>query len=183
MGAPGDETVAFSATRAPGAKIMRNSLFFGVATAALMIPAAASAQETTAVIRGSVTANGAPVNNATITVTDTSSGTVSRASTDSSGRFSASGLRAGGPYTIEVASTAGNTQITGIFTVIGSPYDLPIELGAKTDSSQDIVVTASSIKRAGITSDGPQTVLNARAVSKVASVNRDIRDIERRSPF
>lgn len=162
---------------------MRHNLLLGVAVAALMIPAAASAQETTAIIRGSVTANGAPVNNATITVTDTSSGTVSRASTDSSGSFSASGLRAGGPYMIDVTSAAGNTQITGIFTVVGAPYDLPIEVGAKSDSGADIVVTAKSIKRAGITSDGPQTVLNQRDVSKVASVNRDIRDIERRSPF
>ena len=102
---------------------MRHNLLLGVAVAALMIPAAASAQETTAIIRGSVTANGAPVNNATITVTDTSSGTVSRASTDSSGSFSASGLRAGGPYTIDVTSAAGNTQITGIF--IGVCWFLP----------------------------------------------------------
>ncbi|WP_010185318.1 TonB-dependent receptor [Sphingomonas sp. PAMC 26605] len=161
---------------------MRHNLFLGVAIAALAIPAAASAQETTAIIRGSVTANGAPVNNASITITDTSSGTISKSSTDSSGLFTASGLRAGGPYTIDVTSASGNTQVTGVFTVIGAPYDLPINLSTAADGA-DIVVTASSIKRAGINSDGPQTVLNQRDVAKVASVNRDIRDIERRSPF
>lgn len=162
---------------------MRHNLLIGAAVAALIVPAAAYAQETTAIIRGTVTANGGPVDGAAITITDVSSGTVSKSSTDSSGVFTASGLRAGGPYKIDVASAAGNTQITDIFTVIGAPYDLPINLGEASASGPDIVVTASSIKRAGITSDGPQTVLNQRSVAKVASVNRDIRDIERRSPF
>lgn len=163
--------------------IMRHNLLLGVAVAALAFPAAASAQETTASIRGSVTASGAPVNGAAITITDTSSGTVSRSSTDAQGLFTANGLRAGGPYTIDVTSPSGNTQVTDIFTVIGAPYDLPIDLGKSDAGGPDIVVTASSIKRAGATSDGPQTVLSQRDVAKVASVNRDIRDIERRSPF
>ncbi|OYY89892.1 MAG: TonB-dependent receptor [Sphingomonas sp. 28-66-16] len=160
---------------------MRNQLFMGVAMAALMVPAAASAQETTSIIRGQVTSNGAPVGGATLTITHVPSGTVSRTTTDSSGGFSASGLRTGGPYTVDVASSQGDTQITGIYAVVGQPYDLPIDVSAATGA--DIVVTASSIKGAGAASDGPQTVLDATDIAKVASVNRDIRDIERRSPF
>ncbi|OYY68756.1 TonB-dependent receptor [Sphingomonas sp. 28-63-12] len=160
---------------------MRNQLFLGAAVAALIMPAAASAQETTAVIRGSVTSNGAPVNDATLVITHVPSGTVSRTSTDSSGSFSASGLRSGGPYTIDVTSAEGNTQVSSVYTVIGQPYDLPIDVSAST--SADIIVTASSIKGAGAASDGPQTILNQVDISKVASVNRDIRDIERRDPF
>ncbi len=160
---------------------MRNNLFWGVAAVALMAPAMASAQETTATIRGSVTANGAPVAGAQVKITNVPSGTISNTSTDASGTFNASGLRAGGPYTVEVTSSQGSTQVTDIFTVVGQPYDLPVDLGAA--SAADIVVTASSIRGAGTQSDGPQTVLNQRDVSKVASVNRDIRDIERRSPF
>jgi uncharacterized GH25 family protein len=48
---------------------MRSNLLLGVAVAALVMPAAAAAQETTSVIRGSVTSNGAPVAGAKITIT------------------------------------------------------------------------------------------------------------------
>lgn len=151
-----------------------------------MIPAAAYAQETTATIRGTVTANAAPVADAQIVITDVNSGTKSTGATDNSGTFNITGLRGGGPYTVTVTSTSGNTTVTDIYTVIGQPFELPVDLtadAAAAPGSGDIVITASSIKGAGVTSDGPQTVLSARDISKVASVNRDIRDIERRDPF
>ena len=148
--------------------------------AALATPVAVYAQETTALIRGSVAAAGAPVANAQITITNVPSGTVSRAVSDDKGGFTVSGLRSGGPYTVAVASTSGNSTVTDVFLTVGAPYDLPIDVSSTV---ADIVVTASSVARAGTVSDGPQTTLNAVAISKVASINRDIRDIERRSPF
>ena len=83
---------------------MRNSLFLGVAAAALVMPAAAMAQETTSSIRGTVMQNGAPVTGATVSVTDVSSGTRSTTVTDSTGGFNLAGLRVGGPYTVNVDS-------------------------------------------------------------------------------
>ncbi len=140
------------------------------------------AQETTAQIRGSVTtADGAPVAGARVTVTHVDSGTVATTSTNADGSYTMPGLRVGGPFTVEIASSAGNTSITDIYTSVGQPYTLPVVLGA--DNSGDIVVTAASIRGAGITSDGPQTVLTQADISKVASVNRDVRDIQRRDPF
>ena len=139
------------------------------------------AQETTSLVRGIVTSGGTPVAGAEITITNVPSGTVSRARTDASGLYSVSGLRSGGPYTVAVTSPAGNSTVTDVYAVIGQPFDLPIELAkAGTD---EIVVTASNVKGAGAASDGPQTTLRAVDIAKVASVNRDIRDIERRSPF
>ncbi|MCK8456736.1 TonB-dependent receptor [Sphingomonas faeni] len=163
---------------------MRNNLFLGVAVVALVAPAAAMAQDTTATIRGSVQSAGAPVNGATVVITNVPSGTRSTATTDASGTFVVTGLRSGGPFTVDVTSAQGSTSVTDIFTVVGQPFDLPIELAAGGDATSDeIVVTASSILGAGTSSDGPQTVLSARDISKVASVNRDIRDIQRRDPF
>ncbi len=155
-------------------------LRLGCAIAALVAPVALHAQETTSIIRGTVTSGGAPVANAEIVITNVPSGTVSRTRTDSSGTYSAAGLRSGGPYKVEVTSPAGNATVTDIMTAIGQPYDLPIEIAA---NEGEMIVTASTIKRAGLSSDGPQTVLSADDIGKVASVNRDIRDIERRSPF
>ncbi len=153
-----------------------------LAALALASSTAVYAQETTAQIRGTVVAAGTPVANAEVTITNLPSGTVSRAVTDKQGGFTVAGLRSGGPYTVAVASTAGTATVTDVFLEVGSPFDLPIDV-AKDAGAGDIVVTASSIKRAGIQSDGPQTTLTAVDIAKVASVNRDIRDIERRSPF
>ncbi len=160
---------------------MRNYLLLGAAAAALIAPMSAMAQETTSSIRGTVTQEGAPVSDAEVLVTHVPSGTRSTATTGSDGAFTVSGVRVGGPFTVVVNSDRGGTQIADIFTVQGQTFDLPIDIGA--DTSADIVVTASSILGAGVTSDGPQTVLTQRDISKVASVNRSIRDLARRDPF
>lgn len=156
-------------------------IWAGASLAAIAVMAAttAHAQETTSVIRGAVTSAGQPVPGADIVVTNVPSGTVSRTRTDTSGAYTVAGLRSGGPYTVEVSSAAGKSKVTDIFASVGQPYDLPIELGG----SEEITVTASSIKRAGIVTNGPATTLSAVDISKVASINRDLRDVERRSPF
>ena len=160
---------------------MRN-IWAGASLVAIVMAASVGAQETTSIIRGTVTNAGAAVADAEIVVTNIPSGTVSRTRSDASGLYTVSGLRTGGPYTVAVTSSAGNATVTGIFAVIGQPFDLPIEL-AKDAAGDEIIVTAASIKGAGVSSNGPQTVLKAVDIAKVASVNRDIRDIERRSPF
>ncbi|WP_010545111.1 TonB-dependent receptor [Sphingomonas elodea] len=162
---------------------MRTHYLAGVAAAALLIPVAAHAQETTSTIRGTVTANGAPVADATVVTIHVPSGTRSQVKTDAEGNFNVAGLRTGGPYTVEVTSASGNQTVTDIYTVVQQVYALPIDLAATADAGAEIVVTASRIKGAGITSNGPSTVLDALQISKVASVNRDIRDIQRRDPF
>ncbi|WP_230630999.1 TonB-dependent receptor [Sphingomonas sp. Leaf37] len=163
---------------------MRNNLFLGVAAVALIVPAAASAQETTSTIRGSVTANGAPVAGATIVVTNVPSNTRAETTTGADGSFTQSGLRVGGPFTVEVTSPQGNTTVTDIFTVAQQPFELPVELASSADSAgEDIVVTARSIAGAGTVGSGLRTVLTQADIRKVASVNRDIRDLERRDPL
>ncbi|RZF63583.1 TonB-dependent receptor [Sphingomonas populi] len=161
---------------------MRNQLLMGAAIAALVMPAAASAQETTATVRGSVVAQGAPVAGAAVVIESSTTGARSTATTDSSGSFNFNGLQAGGPYTLTVTSAQGNSTITDIFTVVGQPYDLPVDLAEQTGGS-DIVVTANRVQGAGVRSDGPQTILTATDIARVASVNRDIRDLARRDPF
>ena len=165
---------------------MRTNLFIGAAAIALVAPAAAMAQETTAAIRGAVTNAGAPVAGAEVVATETQSGTRSSVTTNNDGSFSFNGLRPGGPYTVVVTSPTGNKTITDVFTVVQQTYDLPIELSATSDGAgtgADIVVTASRVAGAGVRSDGPQLIFTPDDVRKVASVNRDVRDIEKRDPF
>lgn len=164
---------------------MRHNLLLGAAVAALIIPAAASAQETTASIRGVVSAAGVPVPNASVEIVDVASGTRSTTTTGADGSYNASGLRAGGPFTVSVSAPGYSTaQVTDVNTIVSQSYDLPIELAAATsEGGPDIVVTASSLPRARTISQGPATVLNARQIANIATVNRDIRDLMRRDPF
>lgn len=160
---------------------MRNHLFIGAAVAALMIPVAASAQETSTTVRGSVTSDGAPVAGATIEVLHVPSNTSQTVSTSADGGFTVNGLRAGGPYTVKITADGYEpTSVTDVFTSLGTPYNLPVALDSK---QQEIVITARKVSGAGLTVSAANTVLNAEAISRVASVSRDIRDLARRSPL
>jgi len=98
---------------------MRNNLFLGAAAIALIAPMAASAQETTSSIRGTVSANGAPVAGATVVILNVPSGSRSTQTTDASGSFNAGGLRVGGPFTVTVTATGyPETSITDIQTTV-----------------------------------------------------------------
>jgi hypothetical protein len=155
-------------------------LFLGCAVAAIAT-SAAYAQETTSSIRGTVTSAGMAVPGAEVIITHVPSGTRSSVTTDASGSFNASGLRVGGPFTVAVSAAGfSGAQITDIQTVVAQPYDLPIELAGE---GQEIVVNASRLPGARTVSQGPATVLTARDIANVATVNRDIRDLSRRDPF
>ncbi|MBA2921202.1 TonB-dependent receptor plug domain-containing protein [Sphingomonas sp. MAH-20] len=162
---------------------MRNHLFIGAAIAALVAPAAVQAQETTSTIRGTVTDNGAPVAGATVTAVHVPSGTRSTTTTDASGAFTLPGLRVGGPFTVSI--NGNQAQVTDVFTVIGTPFNLPLDLAVLSgqNAGEEIVVTASSVARAGNVSQGPATVLTATQIQTVATINRDIRDLSVRDPF
>ncbi|WP_420136557.1 TonB-dependent receptor [Sphingomonas sp.] len=156
-------------------KLLAGCAFAALATSAVY------AQETTSSIQGTVTAGGRPVANATVRVTHVPSGTVSVATTRADGNFGVSGLRVGGPFTVAVSSPDyADAQITDIQTVVGQPLSLPIEL---QPSGEEVVVTAVRVPGARVVSAGPTTVLTAAQISKVASINRDIRDLMRRDPF
>ncbi|MBB6503456.1 hypothetical protein F4693_000409 [Sphingomonas endophytica] len=160
---------------------MRNNLFVGVAAVALVMPVAAMAQETTSSIRGTVTANGAPVAGASVEVVNVPSGTRSTLTTDANGGFTATGLRPGGPYSVTVSANGySEATITDINTIVSQTFSLPIEL---VQEGTDVVVTASSIASARTVSQGPATVLSATKIGTIASVNRDIRDLMRRDPL
>jgi hypothetical protein len=155
-------------------------LLAGCAIAALAATAA-YAQETSTTIRGTVMANNAPVANAAIEVTHVPSGTTQRVTTTADGGFALNGLRPGGPYTVKITADGfESTSVTDVYTSLGTPFTLPITLESQ---GQEIVVTARKVRGAGLTAAAATTTLNAEAISRVASVNRDFRDLARRSPL
>ncbi|HEX8444140.1 MAG TPA: TonB-dependent receptor [Allosphingosinicella sp.] len=157
------------------------------ATAALVMPVAVYAQETTADIRGTVVTAGAPVADAEVVITHVPTGAVSRVNTDTQGNFGASGLRFGGPYTIVVTApgAAAFTYPEELNLTAGDVARLDIDIAATAETAEageEIVVTGTRNGGASV-SLGPVTVLNRDAIEGVASINRDVRDLVRRSPF
>jgi hypothetical protein len=156
-------------------------------TMATAIATPAFAQETSASVRGNVTDGGAAVAGAAVTIEHVPSGTVTNVTTGADGTFTASGLRPGGPFNVKVvASGHPDATVTDVYTVIGQTFSLPIDLASSdmgATAGQPIVVTASRIKGAGSLSAGPTNVLTTEDIAKVASINRDIRDLMQRDPF
>ena len=69
------------------------------------------AQSTSSGVGGQVTGNnGQPVAGAEVIITHVESGTVSRVTTDASGRYNARGLRVGGPYTIVITKSGDGSK-------------------------------------------------------------------------
>jgi len=160
---------------------MRHQYFAGAALVALLSPVAAYAQETTSSVQGVVTGAGTPVAGAQVKIVHVPSGTSTSVQTNADGSFTASSLRVGGPFTVTVTADGfADTQVTDIYTVVGQPFALPIDLAA---TGEEIVVTAAKIAGAGTLSQGPATILTSQDILNVATTNRDIRDLARRDPF
>ena len=159
---------------------MRNHLLFGAAVAALVIPAAASAQQITSGIVGTVVDDsGAPVSGASVTVTDTRTGATRTLSTNASGAFSATGLVTGGPYTVAANADGYEGQtVNDIVTTLQGNTSLTFTLAS---GAGEIVVTGSRV-RATTLAVGPGTSFSEEVLAAAPTFNRDVRDIIRIDP-
>jgi Carboxypeptidase regulatory-like domain/TonB dependent receptor len=150
---------------------------------ALATPAAVYAQETTAVVRGEVKSGATAITGATVVVTHVPTGTKSTVRTGADGRFQVTGLRVGGPFEVMVAATGYEaSSASDVFLNAGEPYGLTVELAPESRAVERVVVTGRAIGVAA--ADGAAaTSLRRDAIVAVTSINRDIRDIARRSPL
>jgi len=154
-------------------KSLRN-LFFVFAV--ITIPA--FGQELTSDISGTVlSSSGSTVANASVTITYKPTNSKVSKTTDANGKFSAKGLRPGGPYSIVVTSASGAQTIDNLRLTVGDTSRLNILV----ESLEDVVVVASAID--GQDDIGFSTKVTADDVQKFSSVTRDIRDFVRLNPF
>jgi hypothetical protein len=142
---------------------------------------AVHAQEVAGTIRGDVQDDaGNPLPGATVTITHVPSGTRSVQTTDASGSFSAPNLRIGGPFDIEVTADGFDPAKATIDSLqAGQPQRLSVALAIEA-----IEVTAARVAPSSIViATGPATSLDAREISSIANVNRDIRNLAARDPL
>lgn len=154
-------------------------------TAAATIAAPAAAQSITSGVEGTVADEaGAPVSGATITVTDTRTGSVRTLDGGADGSFRVGSLQPGGPYIVTATAPGFEGQtVENVFVNISGNTDFSFKLAPTSAGSSDntIIVTGS---RAGATqlAVGPGTAFGSEELEGFPSVTRDVRDIIRIDP-
>jgi hypothetical protein len=144
------------------------------------------AQSTTAGVGGVVVnSQGQPVTGAEVTILHVESGTVSRVATDASGRYSARGLRVGGPYQITVTKPGEGTRTQDdVFLGLNQVNTLNAELTGDLTTLETVTATAvgggSEIFSANKMGTG--TNLNSEQIEALPSANRNIQDYIRLDP-
>ncbi|WP_342315871.1 carboxypeptidase regulatory-like domain-containing protein [Lysobacter sp. FW306-1B-D06B] len=143
------------------------------------------AQATSAGVGGMVTrTDGQPVAGAEVTITHVESGTVSRATTDASGRYSARGLRVGGPYTVNITKPGEGTKTEdNVFLDLNKVNTINAALtGDLTtlDAVTAVAVGGSDVFSA--TKMGAGTSVSRQTIESLPSVNGNIQDYMRLDP-
>ncbi|MBI3349446.1 MAG: TonB-dependent receptor [Burkholderiales bacterium] len=154
------------------------------AAVAIVAAAPAMAQNTTAAIGGRViTADGKPVAGATVTVVHRESGSANTLVTDAEGRYSARGLRVGGPYSVTAVKGADKSSQDDIYLQLAESLNFDIRLGGQT--LEAVVVTgsaASANSKFNSSNAGAGTNLGRQELDAYASIARNLQDYARQDP-
>lgn len=142
----------------------------------------AYAQGTSATLGGTVTdAQGQPAAGADVTITHSQSGTVSHATTDASGRYSARGLRVGGPYTITITKDGQTETRENVYLQIGDANTYSASLiAAESLSTIQVLGNATSVFSAEKMGTG--TNVGRQEIEALPSIGRNIQDYMRLDP-
>ena len=140
------------------------------------------ANTTTSAIKGQVSGpQGKAAVGTKVTIIHVPSGTTKTATVNSSGLFTAKGLRVGGPYKIIVDSDKfKDAELNDIFLTLDDTYPVNVALDNE-ENIETIVVTGRAISKfAG--SASPSSHFNAEDLANMPAINRDLKDIVRTDP-
>lgn len=144
------------------------------------------AQSTSAGVGGMVTdTSGQAVAGAEVTITHVESGTVSRVTTDASGRYNARGLRVGGPYTIVIVKPgAGTTSEDNVFLNLNQVNTVNVALNGDVATLETVTAigVAGGSEIFSATKMGTGTNVTRETIESLPSANRNIQDYIRLDP-
>ena len=147
---------------------------------------AASAQVTTSSLGGRVVdQNGEPVIGAAVVAIHEPSGTSYGSVTNVDGLYTIQGMRTGGPYRVEV-SCLGYQQVnyTEITLTLAETYNLNAQLNESNEFlSEAVVIAAPTSKFAAVEKTGSVTNIDNKQIEAIPTVNRNITDVTRLSPY
>lgn len=145
------------------------------------------AQSTSSGVGGLVTgSDGTPVAGAEVTITHVESGTVSRATTDDSGRYNARGLRVGGPYTISVVKAgAGADTEENIYLALNQVGTVNATLAGGDVATLETVTAVGFTGGSEVfsaTKMGAGTNVTRQQIDAMPSIGGNIQDYMRLDP-
>jgi outer membrane receptor protein involved in Fe transport len=153
---------------------------------AVLAAAPVFAQSTSAGVGGMVTgADGQPVAGAEVIITHVESGTVSRATTDASGRYNARGLRVGGPYTITVTKAgAGTDTEDNVYLNLDkvNQVDVGLQNDVTTLGTVQAIAVAGGSDVFSATKMGAGSNVTRQQIEAFPSIERNLQDYARLDP-
>ena len=167
-------------TRLPLPVFLRSAVS---AAAMVVICAPALAQNTSAALSGRIVdAAGKPVAQASVNIVHVESRSSVTATTDSDGRYSARGLRVGGPYTVTFSQGTQRERRDNVFLTLAETTALDITLGAPAAQTITITGQAGASERFNSANMGAGTNISGRTLSALASIQRNLQDYARTDP-
>ncbi len=148
----------------------------------MMIAVTINAQVTTATLGGKVTdTDNEAIIGATIQAIHEPSGTMYRAITNVDGRYTIQGMRAGGPYKVEISYVGYETaSFTGVTLRLGETTNISTHIKESSELLGEVVV----VGKAGIdaTKTGAAMSINADDINRMPSITNSIADVTRLNP-
>ena len=155
------------------------------AFAAMLMSVAAFAQVTTSALGGRVVdANGEPVIGAAVVATHEPSGTVYGVITNSDGRYAINGMRAGGPYKVEISCLGYSTvAYTDVNLQLAETFALNSELLEDSELLGEAMVVAASASKFSAQKMGSATNISSKQIETLPTISRSLTDVTRLSPY
>ncbi len=165
---------------------MKHSIkFVLLAILSVIVSGVAYAQVTTSSLGGRIVdENGESVIGAAVIATHGPSGTDYYAMTNNDGRYTITGMRTGGPYTVEISLLGYQTvQYTDVTLQLGEIYNLNVTVKEATESLNESIVVASALTRFSTEKTGAATNISNAQITALPTVSRSVSDVTRLSPY
>ena len=161
---------------------LKHLLLAGIA---MLAGTLAYAQVTTSSMNGRVAdERGEPVVGAAVVATHEPSGTVYGAIVNQNGQYTINGMRAGGPYKVEVSSVGFNSLLFKDVTLqLAETYNLSATLKESTEFLEQVVVIGTAKSKFSNERTGAATNIDNSQIAALPTVSRSITDVTRLSPY
>jgi len=160
-----------------------------LAIAGLLATAPVLAQDTSSSISGRIVdASGQPIAGATVQIVHEPSGTTKTTTTDAAGRYSAQGLRVGGPFDVKVSKDGTQSEQDNVYLQLAQDTAVNLTMGvtAQTADAQNlsgVTVSANTLSQTFTPENkGLSTNVSRRELDATPTPGRSIQNVVRLDP-
>ncbi|MGO4501928.1 MULTISPECIES: TonB-dependent receptor [unclassified Dyella] len=160
-----------------------------LAIAGLLATAPVLAQDTSSSISGRIVdGSGQPIAGATVQIVHEPSGTTKTTTTDAAGRYSAQGLRVGGPFDVKVSKDGTQSEQDNVYLQLAQDTAVNLTMGVTADTANaqnlsGVTVSANTLSQT-FTPDnkGLSTNVSRRELDATPTPGRSIQNVVRLDP-